>query len=260
MRWILLALLGSVSAWADTGLQLLPEGRRFRPTFVDPFEIRMALRFEGDQGIAANVGNYFSILGFRPLDGDGWAIDFGIEGGGYFTMRAEGSRFPLETADGTIGIYLEGSRDALQWQVRYTHVSAHLADGATGIPIPYSRETLSLRGAWAPDPYTQVYGGLHYLAHTIPVVPRLGVQFGANYFLPLSEMRITPYIGTDLRYRGETSPRWSLSTQLGFALNNPPEAYRSFRFFYAYFTGADPRGQFYQQAYTSHSFGIEMQI
>ena len=54
--------------------------------------------------------------------------------------------------------------------------------------------------------------------------------------------------------------KWSINYHLGIALNKPDEPYHSFRFFYNYFSGADPRGQFLNRPITAHSLGVEMQI
>ncbi len=245
----------------ELGIELLPSGRPFRPTFADPREIKLALGFEGDSHMHASVGNYFSLVGFQPATTEpSWRMHFGLEGAGYFTMRSEGSRFPLETTDGLIGLYFEGDSGPWQAQFRFTHVSAHLSDGAGGAAIPYSRETAFLRVAYAPSGHMQVYGGIHYLAHTIPVLPRFGAQLGGSWFIPWGLNKLVPFVATDLQWKAEAPTNPSFNFQLGLAINNPPQAYRSFRFFYAYFTGADPRGQFLFRVYTAHSLGIEMQI
>ena len=256
---IALFLCAISQAKSNVGMEILPEGRPFRLTFADPREIRMAISFHGDSQMKAFVGNYFSILGWRPIEGD-WQIHFGLEGAGFFTMRKEGARFPLETADGLIGLYIEGSQGPWMAQFRYTHVSAHLADGSNGSAIPYSRETAVLRAGYAPDDSTHFYGGFTYLAHTVPVVPRAGLQLGGSYFYNLTGVRLAPFVSWDLQWQADAPVNPSFSAQLGMALNNPPRSYHSFRFFYSYFTGVDPRGQYFNVPYTSHSFGIEMQI
>ncbi len=258
-------LLASVPTFADesetsVGMELLPRGRLFRPTFADPREVRMGLNFAGDARINAAIANYFSIFAIKPVKDTSWESHFGLEGGGYFTMRHEEGRFPLETADGLIGLYFEGKSGPWQAQLRYTHISAHLADGSTASPIAYSRETLIQRVAYAPNFDLQIYGGVFYVVNTTPKVPPWALQFGGEYFLSLGTTKIVPFIATDLKWKQESNfnPSWNM--ELGFALNNPPEAYRSFRFFYSYYTGADPRGQFYNLSYTAHAVGIEMQI
>lgn len=269
LRFFLLGVL--LCAWdpcaraddtgGDIGLELLPKGRLFQPTFADPREIRMALTFEGDTRIDAMIGNYFSLLGIRPKNNDDWLADFGLEGAGYFTMRSEDSRFPLETADGLVGVYTELANGPWQYQLRYTHISAHLADGSEGItPIAYSREFLTARVGYVPSPSYQVYVGTHYLTHTIPLLPGWELQSGGSLFYPWAHTKLTPFVGLDLHWNQESDVTLSVSAQLGVALNNPPDAYHSFRFFYSYYSGADPRGQFYNRPLTMNSLGVEMQI
>lgn len=256
----ILCFLASPLFAAEIGLELLPRGRPFRLTFADPREIQMKLAFEGDSKLNAVVGNYFSIFGIRPTVDSDWQLHFGLEGGGFFSMRQAQSRFPLETADGLLGMYFEGANGPLQAQLRFTHISAHFADGSTDIPIAYSREFISLRGAYLLQPEWQVYSGIQFLVNTVPKVHPWSLQWGTTYFLPIGFTKISPFVGADFKWKEESKYNPSFHIQLGIALNNPPEAYRSFRFFYSYYTGADPRGQYYDRAYTAHSFGIEMQI
>lgn len=237
---------------------MLPKGRPFRLTFADPREIRMGLNISGDSQIQAMIGNYFSLLSARFSESERW--HFGIEGAGYFGMRQSEGRFPLETTDGLIGIYLEGNRGSYQWQLRYTHVSAHLADGSVDPAIAYSREYVKGRVGWAPSPFTHLYGGLTYIVNTVPPVKPLALQWGASFFFPLKIEMLSPFLAADFQWKQETPRFPSLNVQLGMAINNPPEAWRSFRFYYSYQTGADFRGQYYDRDVTIHAFGIEMQI
>jgi hypothetical protein len=259
---ILFLLLVSFSqkAFSSLGIELVPKGRPFRLTFVDPREIRMALAFEGSSKINAVVGNYFSLFGIRSEEGSDWYFHVGLEGAGYFTMREADHRFPLETADGLIGFYTETSVGRFQYQARFTHVSAHLADGSSGEAFPFSRETAAFRVGFLLNSDTHFYSGVHYLVNTIPQVPRLAFQLGATSFFPISDNKITPFGGFDLKHKGDVSVNPSINIQIGLAFGNPTEIYKSFRFFYAYFSGTDPRGQYFERSITTHSLGLEMQI
>lgn len=239
-------------------LELIPKERPFRLTFADPREIRMALSSQGASSIQASVGNYFSIFSIRDPEDLDWTFHFGLEGAGFFSLRQADRRFPLETTDGLLGIYAEGGRSLWQYQVRYTHISAHLSDGSSEHPIAYSREFLTVRGGILPLPQLHFYVGTKYLVRTIPELPRWGLQLGGSYFLGLG--KFSPFVATDLKWQQESPVNPSLNLQIGLALNNPPQAYRSFRFFYNYYTGADYRGQYFMRELTTHSFGIEMQI
>jgi hypothetical protein len=174
-------------------------------------------------------------------------------------MRYEQSRFPLESVDGLIGLYLEAATGKLQFQLRYTHISAHLADGSNGTAIPYSREFANLRWGVIPVPELHVYAGLRMLTNSVPNLPGSGAQTGFSYFLPVDNI-FAPFVAMDFQWAAQSRFNPAFAFQTGLALNKPPDRYRSFRFFFAYFTGEDPRGQFLGVPLTSHSFGLEMQI
>ncbi len=263
MRLLAILLIATAAALpcaasADSQLTLIPAGRLFPITFADPREIRTAVTFSGDKDIQAMIGSYLSIFSIRPED-QSWDFHFGLEGRGYFTMRQESGRFPLETVDGTIGFYTEYAQGPWAWQLRYTHVSAHLADGSSGTPFGYSRETVSLRGGYSPSESLHVYFGWHRLVNTTPKVYGNALQVGANWFLPWGG-QTTPFIGSDLRWNEESKINPSFSLQLGVALHRPESVRRSFRLFYSYYTGSDVRGQFFQSARTGHSFGLEVPL
>ncbi len=247
----------AIGSWE---LQLNPKGRPFRMTFADPREIRMALSFEGGSRINASIGNYFSLLGIRSIENPDLFFHIGLEGAGYFTMKQADQRFPLETADGLIGFYTETSVGQMQYQFRLTHISAHLADGSSEGAIAYSRETAVLKVGYLLNSDTHLYSGVHFIVNSTPIVPNWTFQLGATSFFPLRSHKVVPYGGFDLKQKGESSTHTSMNLQLGIAFGNPLDAYRSFKFFYSYYTGADPRGQFFKSKITTHSAGIEMQI
>jgi Protein of unknown function (DUF1207) len=221
----------------------------------------MGFSFQGDGELTAAIGNYFSLVGWNVSGEEDTRIHFGVEGAGYFGLRAVDRRFPLDTTDGLVGGYLEGNRGPFQVQFRYTHISAHLSDGVpSGLPIVYSREFTALRIGFAPDPYKDFYAGMDYVIHSAPRVPRWALQWGMSLFLPWNFLKVVPFTAVDFKWRQESFYNPSMNFELGVALNNAIEAYRSFRLFYAFYTGADPRGQFYQLPFTSNSIGIEMQI
>lgn len=253
-------LCSGLPAANEIGLKLLPKGRPFRLAFADPREIRMALLYEGNSRIDAVVGNYFSLFAVQPAEPTDWAVHLGLEGAGYFSLRQVDQRFPLEAADGQLGVYVEGKSGSWQGQIRYTHLSAHLADGSSGTSIPFSREFFSFRLGYLIRNDIHLYAGMYLITNSVPEVPPLWFQSGGSFFSPWGLGNLAPFVAMDFKWKRESEYNPTFNLQLGLALNNPPEAYRSFRFFYAYATGADPRGQFYDRQSTSHSVGIEMQI
>ena len=253
-------ILATTAAAQSSRLQLVPKGRPFRLTFADPREIKMALSFEGDSKINAMIGNYFSLFSIQEEGRERFEMHLGLEGAGYFGLTQLDRRFPLESSDGLIGVYLEGRSGQWQWQVRYTHISAHLADGSTDTPIAYSREHLALRGAFVSDEGLHLYGGVYSLLNTIPELAPWTLQWGMNYFWRANLYQLTPFVGSDFKWKTEAEANPSACIQVGLALSDLQETYRSFRFFYSYQTGADPRGQYFMHTATSHSLGVEMQI
>jgi len=247
-------------ATANYSFKKKKKKRVFRHSFADPREIRMALSFQEDSRVDAWIGNYFTLFGLSS-DPENPSFYMGLEGGGRFTMRRADNRFPLETADGTIGTYIESSYKEWSAQLRYTHISAHIADGISKAPIAYSRESMILKVGYVPTEEVFGYLGVGYLVNSVPNLPKAMAQLGGHAFWMSSKMRkLSPFAAWDLQWRQEASANPSFCIQLGMALNNPPNAYESFRFFYSYYTGMDPRGQFYDELITAHSFGIEMQI
>ncbi len=247
----------------------IPKGRRFPLTFADPREIRMAMLFDGANRIRAVVGNYFNLLGVDVSSATEGLVDpqdeklfVGIEGSGNFSLRQGPSgAFPLETMDGLFGLYCEMNRAEWHYQLRLTHISAHLGDGLSGVPIKYSRESLIARAGYSPTNGLHVYGGISNLIHSQPALPVWGLQAGGHLFFPWHLGRLTPFTAADIQWRDEAEvAKWSVNFHLGIALNDPAEPYHSFRFFYNYYSGADPRGQFLNRPFTAHSLAVEMQI
>jgi hypothetical protein len=254
--FLTLALISATPIVAES-FELLPSGRPFRLTFADPQEIRMMLSADQNSKIQAIVGNYFSLIGMGG-EKDDTRVHLGLEGRGYFTLRQEGTRFPLETVDGMFGAYLEAKFGVMQIQTRYTHVSAHIADGLPVQSQPFSREYFTFRVGYVPDNNFQLYAGISEIANAYPSVPKSGLQTGGHYFLPLP-FWLTPYVGWDLQWKEEWQ-KTGITVQLGLAINNTTNRYKSFRLFYNYYSGGDTRGQFYGQPMTTHSLGLEMQL
>jgi len=256
-RIFLMCACYSLLTHASIETEVLPKGRPFRLTTADPREIQMSLAFHSHERLDAAIGNYFSLIGFGEKT---WRIHGGFEGAGYFTMRQKQKRFPLETTDGLIGVYMEGNLGRWQNQLRFTHLSAHFSDGNIGTPIAYSRESIILRSGYLVTDDFHIYGGFYFPVHAIPTTASWHAQAGFSFFWMMRSHWVVPFTALDVHWRRESPYDPSGHFELGLALNNPPESYRSFRIFYSLYVGADPRGQYYLSPLTAHSIGVEMQI
>jgi hypothetical protein len=252
MRAFCLLALGL--ATAAHGAVLAPGKTLFPRGLPDPRDLRTRIALGENGHWWAQVAMAFSLVG---SDSGAWA--FGLEGGGLFVMHQAGSRFPLETVDGTVGLFGEHADGPWRYQVRFTHLSAHFADGAPAgsAQIPFSRETLTARVSYRGENWL-AYGALYYLVNTVPAVSRVGGQAGATYEWALGSVR--PLVGVDLGIRGESAFNPSVTLQAGLAFGDAGPFEREFRLFYQYYRGQDLRGQYYDRRLDSHWVVFEVPL
>lgn len=243
------------------GSVILPKSRPFAPLPTDPRDLKIGFRKTSRAKVEADVGGYRSIYGWKgEVRGKSLVFHTGIEGNAYFTMRREGSRFPLESSDGLFGLYAEATRNNWFYQVRFTHISAHLSDGSPDVlrNIRFSREFLVLRAARQVR-WVRPYIGLIYLVHTIPHdVDKVGGQAGFYAIPPIPWKLFHPYFGMDFRGRGgREGSTWNFAAGLTMSSSNsaPP-----IRFALSYLTGHELRGQFFDRKVRQFSGGLELEF
>jgi len=238
------------------GWSALPRGRPFPVLPSDPRDLKLGLRKNNKGELEADVGGYRSVAGWRSGD---LSLHTGIEGNGYFQMRQDGSKFPLASSDGLVGIYGEAARGPWAYQLRYTHISAHLSDGLFGVrtPFVYTREFIQLRTALQLG-YFRPYAGYQFLTHTAPDLPRHSLQLGGYEILPAHYGIVHPYFGADIRIRNAqegTTFELGAGAALLSHLGTPPILITA-----NYLKGHDLRGQFYFEQTEKWTFGLDLQI
>ncbi|RYZ96177.1 MAG: hypothetical protein EOP11_23850, partial [Proteobacteria bacterium] len=103
----------------EAGWAALPRGRPFPSLATDPRDLKLALRKNSKGELEADVGGYKSFSGWRgSVAGEDTVLHMGLEGTAYFVMRKEGSKFPLQSSDGLIGLYAEAARGLWMYQLR----------------------------------------------------------------------------------------------------------------------------------------------
>lgn len=240
------------------GWASLPPGRPFPSLISDPRDLKLGLRKNSKGELEADVGGYRSFAGWKgEVRQQETIVHLGLEGNGYFMMRQEGAKFPLHSSDGLIGLYAEGIRGSYLYQVRYTHISAHLSDGLYLVRQrqTYTRETLSLRLAKQLD-FVRAYIGYHFLTHTDPELPKHSLQVGAYAIFPWAWKKLHPYVGADYRLRNPAEGK-NIFVNMGVALVSSLGA-PTLRFGAGYLKGHDLRGQFYQEPTEKWTFGLDM--
>lgn len=242
------------------GWEALPRGRAFPVLPSDPRDLRLGLRKNSQRQLEADVAGYRSVAGWKgDLFGEKTLFTTGIEGAGFFQMRQEGSKFPLESSDGLVGIYAEAAQSLWMYQLRFTHISAHLSDGALAgrSAFVYTREFLSLRVARQLG-FVRPYVGYHYLVHVAPAVPKHTLQLGAYSILPWHWGIVHPYLGADLRLRNaEEGTTYQLGAGAALVSKSglPP-----LRILAQYQEGHDLRGQYFREKLKKWTFGLELDI
>jgi hypothetical protein len=238
------------------GWSALPRGRPFPVLPSDPRDLKLGLRKNTQHELEADVGGYRSLVGWKSED---WISHFGIEGAAYFQLRQEGSKFPLSSSDGVIGVYAETAHGPLAYQFRYTHISAHLADGLYGLrtPFVYTREFAVLRAAYQLGNF-RPYVGYQYLTHSAPVLPKSALQLGGYEIMPQHYGIVHPYFGGDLKLHGPEEGT-TFQLQAGIALISESGAF-PILITVNYLKGHDLRGQFYYEKLEKWSFGLDLEI
>ena len=242
------------------GWNALPRGRAFPVLPSDPRDLKLGLRKNNKGELEADVGGYRSLAGWKgDMGGESVIFHTGIEGNGYFQMRQEGSKFPLASSDGLVGAYAEAARGPMAYQLRYTHISAHLSDGLFGVraPFVYTREFAALRVARKLG-YFRSYAGYQFLNHTAPDLPRHSLQLGGYEILPMHWGIAHPYFGGDLRVRNAregTTFEFGFGAALVSHLGTPPILLTA-----NYLKGHDLRGQFFEEKTEKWTFGLDLEI
>ncbi len=244
----------------SNGWLALPPGRPFPILPSDPRDLKFGLRKNSKNELEADVGGYRSLAGWQgEMCGERARFHTGIEGNGYFQMRQEGAKFPLQSSDGLVGIYAESARGVWMHQFRFTHISAHLSDGLFNLhqPIIYTREFITLRAGRHIGAFL-AYAGYQFLTHSAPELPRHSLQLGAYGILPMHWGIAHPYLGSDLRVRNAkegTTFQLGLGIALVSSQGTPPV-----RIAVNYLKGHDLRGQFFEEKVEKWSLGLDLDI
>lgn len=159
----------------------LPRNTLVPRAWADPTEPRVGLTYAPDpQTIDAGVGLPLPVVAFDLGSGRGQVV---VEGGVLMRLGRDGAFFPLETVDGRFGLGIEAAHGPWRGRIRFTHVSAHLADGDSTVTFPgrtYSREFVSLDAGFRPGPlYAYARIGIHW--HAVPADSGIDLAVGAQW-------------------------------------------------------------------------------
>lgn len=256
-------ILSSVPRDAGAWTWLPAERTTFSPP-ADPREPRLGFDAIENGFWSARVGTALAV----GRAGAGTAADFtGLEIGldGFVWLWFSGRpdfNFPLETVDGSFGLWAGRRHDRFAWRVRLAHWSGHLGDGAADIEenrIVYSRESIGALGAWEAGPHLRVYGGPAFFYRAHPRTQAFQFQAGGELRPDLGTVRpgrrADPYLAVDLRMKAENAYRVNQSYRAGVRLA-PGDGRRALRIHLGYTAGISERGQEWRDPESYVSLGV----
>ena len=211
---------------------LFPGGRAFPEPVADPRESRFGFDWVETGRVSGRAGRSLALV----RDG---AFDLRVDGMLWAWMQqTPGFNFPVETLDGQFGMALEARHGALSGRLRYGHLSSHIADGNPAYgsqPHVWSRETITLLGAYAFSPRVHAYIGPTFMLRGSPDEPAFTGQLGGE--ARWSQAAWTPYAALDLRMKAENAGRVNQSYEIGVRYG------QAFRVAAGYESGVSERGQ-----------------
>jgi hypothetical protein len=155
--------------------------------------------------------------------------------------------FPLETVDGSFGLSLDAVHGRWSGRLRYGHASSHLGDGESDVDerrIVYSREAVSLVGAFAPTAAWRVYAGPTFVVRGDPHTSAFQLQLGGEARAGRVATALQPYAAFDLRMKSENANRVNQSYEVGLRLGG--SSGDALRIAAGYESGISERGQLWR--------------
>ena len=240
--------------------------RPYRPIVSDPKEIKFDYIVLNERRVNATIGGHYPIL---QIDADeDRHFQTGIFGLGFNRLQIkDGFAFDLNSYDAYFGAYADYKMGAVAFSFRYAHTSTHLSEGyykSNNEEISafrYSREHLQLltdyRFRFALIDW-RVLGGFTWVnASVSPVDIRdaflIGVLAGAEAELP-AFWSMQPFVSFMLT--AQTENNYTVSKSLAFGIKLRGDSESSFRIMAHYFSGIDPRGNFYTKSTEYWGMGI----
>jgi hypothetical protein len=255
LSFILSSVPGDARAWT-----WLPEGRTTLVPIADPRE--PSLGFDAIEGgfWSARIGAAVTV-GRAGAGADSSGLEIGVDGFAWLWFSAlPDFNFPLETVDGSFGFWAGQSHDRFAWRARLSHWSGHLGDGAADIEetrIVYSRESITLLGAWDANPHLRLHGGPGFFYRAHPRTQAFQFQAGGELRPDLNVLspgrRVDPYLAVDLRMKAENEYRVNQSYQAGVRLT---DGQRALRIHLGYAAGVSERGQEWRASESYVSLGV----
>jgi len=246
----------------------------FAPLIAHHVEARMgATRFVNEERLQLDIGNAVDIWRTKPgANSDHFAV--GAECFTWTALRKDADfHFPVDAVDYMFGVNASWRRPLhgehfVSARFRFSHISAHLVDGAYDkedgtwrdgqLPRVYSREFLDIIAAYGLHEVFRIYAGFQYVYHIDPpTLGKLGAQAGmeiswTDVFLHV----LHAYVAYDLRTVDVDAVTAAHSLQIGMKVG----AWQGtgVRLFISVYHGKSIHGQYHEQTWSQWGPGFSI--
>ncbi|MBW1712514.1 MAG: DUF1207 domain-containing protein [Deltaproteobacteria bacterium] len=263
----LLALSGpALAGETPAGWTYLTLGRNFQRILADWREPYTGTKQFGasdrdDMGMEGSLGASVCLARhFKPEIERTWQI--GVEAG-FFALFdwAEGASLQSRATDYRVGLQVSYSRAPWSWRVSLGHLSSHpgdyhLRNENSETETVYWEDIRGLL-SWQAIDWLRLYaGGAVYLSHTDDA-GHGDFQAGLEFFYPLEDSRLRPYLALDLQLRDRTEWRATVSVEGGVMVGGF-EGQVNLRLYGFLLNGDDPSAVFCQEETTRYGLGLNI--
>jgi hypothetical protein len=211
----------------------------------------LSMRLDAQQGVSyrAQLGSRVGLLEYKQSQ---WAVQWFLEGGGWFDLHRTSLLFNLHSGDYLMGTGVAGRWKAWRSSLEFNHISAHLGDGLFEVrkPINYSREDVTLRVAYDHGWLGHKIRGYGYAGVLVRTRPQhLGRTFaalGAEWRGVAAFAWLQPACALETMWHADTHTV-DVSARMGVFMW--PSSLRGWDVFFGFtgYHGSDRRGQFVRE-------------
>ncbi len=249
-----------------------PSGLNIQPFTANLLEPKAGFSYMlGREEIRLDIGTSADI--FHHKSGNK-TLSFGADLFTYTRLRGRSDfHFPVETVDYLFGInsgykISEGNKE-YGFRFRFSHISAHLVDGAFDNgkkdwingrnPRTYSREFFELIPFYRIDGL-RFYAGVTYLIHVNPGFIKKGIyQVGFDYFADKLIADIaTPFIAYDFKLTG--IDKYSGNNIIAAGIKFGDYDAKGVSILYSYFSGKSIHGEYFNLNENYSTLGINVDL
>jgi hypothetical protein len=235
----------------------LPEGDLFRPLLADPKQPQFYMSYLGYRSDVAHFtawhvgfGETLGIVRWSNGAEDWEGLQLNMMAGVLAQFNWSAESRDLINADYIVGPTLTGRRGPFGARLRLFHQSSHLGDELL-LSTPIARVNLSFEAldlmADVKMRHLRIYGGGGYLVSREPRdLKRNTIQAGTEFLGASTWFQwLRPIAALDLKWSEQQRWRRNISLKAGWELGSARYDRRHLRFFFEFYNGFSPFGQFF---------------